>query len=49
VRILWAYLRPYRWLILLSLTLAGVAQLLSLVDPIIFLNLQARAFADALH
>src|SRR5262249_46659866 len=36
VRILWRYLRPYRWLILLSLTLAGTAQLLSLVDPIIF-------------
>jgi ATP-binding cassette subfamily B protein len=33
---LWKYLRPYRWLIALSLTLAGVAQLLSLVDPIIF-------------
>lgn len=36
MRILWTYLRPYRWLILLSLTLAGVAQLLSLFDPIIF-------------
>lgn len=36
MRILWAYLKPYRWLILLSLTLAAVAQLLSLVDPIIF-------------
>jgi ATP-binding cassette subfamily B protein len=36
MRILWTYLRPYRWLILLSLALAGAAQLLSLVDPIIF-------------
>jgi ATP-binding cassette, subfamily B, bacterial len=36
MKILWTYLRPYRWLILLSLVLAGVAQLLSLVDPIIF-------------
>jgi ATP-binding cassette subfamily B protein len=36
MRILWRYLEPYRWLILLSLILAGVAQLLSLVDPIIF-------------
>jgi ATP-binding cassette subfamily B protein len=36
MRILWTYLRPYRWLILLSLVLAGAAQLLSLVDPIIF-------------
>ena len=34
--ILWKYLRPYRGLILLSLVLAGVAQLLSLIDPIIF-------------
>ena len=36
MRILWTYLQPYRWLIFLSLLLAGVAQLLSLVDPIIF-------------
>ena len=36
MKILWTYLKPYRWLILLSLVLAGVAQLLSLVDPIIF-------------
>ncbi|MDB6171061.1 MAG: transporter ATP-binding protein [Chthoniobacteraceae bacterium] len=34
--ILWTYLKPYRWLIFLSLLLAGAAQLLSLVDPIIF-------------
>jgi ATP-binding cassette subfamily B protein len=36
LKILWTYLQPYRWLILLSLALAGAAQLLSLVDPIIF-------------
>jgi ATP-binding cassette, subfamily B, bacterial len=36
MKILWTYLKPYRWLILLSLVLAGAAQLLSLVDPIIF-------------
>ena len=36
MRILWSYLQPYRWLILLSLVLAAAAQLLSLVDPIIF-------------
>ena len=36
MRILWTYLRPYRWLIVVSLVLAGVAQLLNLVDPIIF-------------
>ncbi|GAB2543160.1 ABC transporter ATP-binding protein [Spirosoma aerophilum] len=34
--ILWTYLKPYRWLALLALTLAGVAQILALVDPIIF-------------
>ncbi len=34
--ILWSYLRPYRWLIVLSLVLAAGAQLASLVDPIIF-------------
>ncbi|HRP76809.1 MAG TPA: ABC transporter ATP-binding protein [Rhodocyclaceae bacterium] len=36
MKILWNYLQPYRWLIALSLLLAGVAQLLSLIDPIIF-------------
>ncbi|HEV7704088.1 MAG TPA: hypothetical protein VGO46_07325, partial [Gemmatimonadaceae bacterium] len=36
MKILARYLAPYRWLIALSLALAGVAQLLSLVDPIIF-------------
>ena len=36
MHILWTYLKPYRWLIVLSLALAGTAQLLSLVDPIIF-------------
>ncbi|HEY0252352.1 MAG TPA: ABC transporter ATP-binding protein [Kofleriaceae bacterium] len=34
--IIWKYLRPYRGLILLSLVLAAIAQLLNLVDPIIF-------------
>jgi len=36
MRILWQYLRPHRPLVLLSLFLAGLAQLLSLIDPIIF-------------
>ena len=30
------YLKPFRWWILLALSLAGVAQILSLYDPIIF-------------
>ncbi|GAB3782796.1 ABC transporter ATP-binding protein [Spirosoma horti] len=34
--ILWNYLKPYRWLAVLALALAGVAQILALVDPIIF-------------
>ena len=36
MKILWTYLKPHRWFIILSLSLAGVAQLLTLVDPIIF-------------
>ena len=36
MRILWQYLKPHRRLVLLSLLLAGLAQLLSLIDPIIF-------------
>lgn len=30
------YLKPFRWWIFLALSLAGVAQILSLYDPIIF-------------
>jgi len=36
VPILWKYLYPYRWLAALALLLAGIAQILALVDPIIF-------------
>src|SRR6476620_6102503 len=36
MRVLWNYLKPYKWLALLSLLLAGAAQVLSLIDPIIF-------------
>ena len=36
MQVLWKYLKPYRWLALLALALAGVAQILALVDPIIF-------------
>ncbi|GAB3796846.1 ABC transporter ATP-binding protein [Spirosoma humi] len=36
MRILWTYLKPYRWLAVLALALAGIAQILALVDPIIF-------------
>jgi len=34
--ILWRYLRPHRRLVALTLLLAGVAQVLALVDPLIF-------------
>lgn len=52
--ILWRYLRPHRWLVALTLLLAGVAQVLTLVDPLIFglivdryaLNPQGRPEAE---
>jgi ATP-binding cassette, subfamily B, bacterial len=34
--ILWKYLQPQKWLILAALVLAGISQMLNLVDPIIF-------------
>lgn len=36
MKLLWKYLKPQQWLIVVSLTLAGISQLLSLVDPLIF-------------
>lgn len=36
MHILWEYLRPHKTLIFLSLLLAAIAQMLSLIDPIIF-------------
>ena len=36
MKILWQYLKPFKGLVLLTMALAGVTQLLSLVDPIIF-------------
>jgi ATP-binding cassette subfamily B protein len=36
MHILWKYLKPHRWLVIFSLLLAGLAQVLSLIDPIIF-------------
>lgn len=36
MQILWQYLKPHKPLIFLSLLLAGIAQLLNLIDPIIF-------------
>jgi ATP-binding cassette subfamily B protein len=34
--ILWKYLKPQRWLIVAALVLAGISQLLNLIDPLIF-------------
>ena len=36
MHILWKYFRQQKWLVFLALLLAGIAQLLSLIDPIIF-------------
>lgn len=36
MRLLWTYLRPHRNLILLSLLLAGISQVLTMIDPLIF-------------
>ena len=36
MQILWQYLKPHKSLVFLSLLLAGIAQLLALIDPIIF-------------
>jgi ATP-binding cassette subfamily B protein len=36
MHILQIYLKPYRWWIILALGLAGIAQILSLYDPVIF-------------
>jgi ATP-binding cassette subfamily B protein len=36
MHIIWKYIRPLRWWVALSLALAAVAQVLTLVDPLIF-------------
>ena len=36
MKILWQYLKPHQRIVFLSLLLAAIAQLLSLIDPIIF-------------
>jgi ATP-binding cassette subfamily B protein len=36
MHIIWKYMRPLRWWVALSLVLAAVAQVLTLVDPLIF-------------
>ncbi|WP_142683605.1 ABC transporter ATP-binding protein [Chitinophaga polysaccharea] len=36
MKILWNYLKPHRWLVVLSLLLAGISQILVMTDPLIF-------------
>ena len=36
MKILWKYLKPQKWLIVIALILAGISQLMNLIDPIIF-------------
>lgn len=36
MRVLWNYLKPHRGLVILSLLLAGISQVLALLDPVIF-------------
>src|SRR6187455_3479783 len=36
MKLIWQYLKPYKWWVVLSLLLAGIAQLMALIDPVIF-------------
>jgi ATP-binding cassette subfamily B protein len=36
MRILWSYLKPHKWLVLLSLVLAAASQVFTMIDPMIF-------------
>ncbi len=36
MKVLWSYLKPHRWLVALSLLLAGASQVLTMLDPLIF-------------
>ncbi len=36
MKILWKYLKPQKWLIVIALFLAGISQLMNLIDPVIF-------------
>lgn len=36
MEILWKYLKPFKWLVMLTMFLAGITQLLTLIDPVIF-------------
>lgn len=36
IKILWKYLKPQKWLIIIALVLSGISQLMNLIDPVIF-------------
>ncbi len=36
MKVLWNYLKPHRWLVAVSLLLAGASQVLTMLDPLIF-------------
>ncbi len=49
MKILFQYLKPYRWLVILTLVLAAINMGFSLIDPIIFgrlINLAAKAWKE---
>ena len=48
MHILWKYFRQQKWRVLLALALAGVAQLLSLIDPIISGKVRPRLFTSSI-
>ncbi len=39
IKILWKYLKLQKWLIVIALILAGISQLMNLIDPVIFGNI----------
>jgi ATP-binding cassette subfamily B protein len=49
MKILWKYLRPHRNLLVVSLLLAGLAQLLNLLDPVIFGRIIDRYAGNPSH
>lgn len=36
IKILWKYLKPQKWLIIIALVLSGISLLMNLIDPVIF-------------
>lgn len=49
MKTLWHYLHPFRGLVVLTMALAGAAQLLSLIDPVIFGKIIDEYALNSLH